>query len=77
MTEPERVFQKDFTATYSGDRRNFDKKELCGPNTRGEFFLPVQAEYDSEKNVTRISYHIVTKEKFKEVFAKELAALEK
>jgi len=60
MTADQRVFEKVFSAVYRGDCRDFDPDRLCGPNTLGEHFFAERAEYDSEKNETRIFYQVAT-----------------
>lgn len=42
---------------YRGDRRNATfPGGVAGPTTSGELLYPVDAEYDSERDVTRVGF---------------------
>ena len=49
---------------YTGDRRGIlnDPATRLGPNTLGEWLYPVTAEYDAEKNRTRVGLSLVAPE---------------
>ncbi|GAC71088.1 hypothetical protein [Gordonia soli] len=41
---------------YRGDRRDFDRDAIVGPDMFGAFYRPVSAEYDADADRTSIAY---------------------
>lgn len=59
MTEPQRVFTRTFAATYSADVRHMaGDGVLYGPNTFGERFRAVSADYDPKTGKTRVEFEL-------------------
>jgi hypothetical protein len=42
---------------YKGDRRNYDPKQVYGPDIFGGNYIPVGAEYDEDADMTTIYFH--------------------
>lgn len=57
-------------AAYSGDCRPILTEGPKGPNTLGEFLMPVAADYDAETNRTRVGFSYVLPPEYAEAAAR-------
>ena len=62
------IFEKKFTANYRGDRRT-SIGQVVGPNTMGEFFVAVEADFDEVAGRTKLTFDLVPLERKKAVDA--------